>query len=89
MQNLFRSIGLSVIVAGSFALATDCLAQTGAAQPSAVVVPVHMLPKQMIVLATVMHSDHNSCYLQDLQPEDDSSMVLICGVEQPRVSFSP
>lgn len=54
------------------------------------IVPVKMQPQQMATLAKIMRSKDNYCYLQDLQPEDDSSMLLICGSTPPTaVSFSP
>ena len=39
---------------------------------------MNMKPEQMVMLAKVMHSSHHYCYLQDLDPGDDSSMLLIC-----------
>jgi hypothetical protein len=91
-------------VAGSLAFTTESFAQTTSAtkvtngsghlsgpEPSepVIVVPIHMARKQMMALAQIMHSDRNSCYLQDLQPQDDSSMIMICGVDQPVASFAP
>jgi hypothetical protein len=51
---------------------------------------VRMRPQQMAILKTVMNSKYNYCFLQDLQPQDDSSMVLICSAAPPTVdSISP
>lgn len=75
-----------------------CLAQASqqdgsSAMPSTVqpyTVKVNMKPMQMAMLAKIMHSGHSYCFLQDLDPLDDSSMVLTClPGRPPTVSFSP
>jgi hypothetical protein len=53
-------------------------------------VKVNMKPEQMAMLATIMRSGKNYCFLQDLDPGDDSSMVLICQASiPPTVTFVP
>ena len=91
-----------LIAALSFATASlgplPCRAQTSLPVNSAAtssttrpyIVPVRMRPQQMAILKTVMNSKYNYCFLQDLQPKDDSSMVLICSAAPPTVdSISP
>jgi hypothetical protein len=53
-------------------------------------VKIDMKPAQMARLAQVMHSGHSYCFLEDLDPGDDSSMLLICLPNPPPTStFSP
>ena len=56
-------------------------------QTGAVKIPI--ADNQREPLARVMHSKHNSCFVEDLDPGDDSSMIMVCGVAQLKTQFSP
>jgi hypothetical protein len=45
--------------------------------------------QQFIDLANIMHSDHDSCLIEDMNPNDDASMIILCGMEQPKTTFVP
>jgi hypothetical protein len=66
---------------------TEAPATTAGVRPY--VVKVNMKPEQMQALVKIMHSNRDNCYLQDLDPGDDSSLVLICGIEPATETFAP
>jgi hypothetical protein len=66
---------------------TEAPAATSGVRPY--VVKVNMKPEQMQALVKIMHSNRDNCYLQDLDPGDDSSLVLICGTEPATETFAP
>jgi hypothetical protein len=50
----------------------------------------HMAPEQKATMMAIMKSGHQNCFVEELNPGDDSSMILICGVGGPTTTtFSP
>lgn len=105
MKSISRIFGLVVAFGGCASYSSICFAQTSTftdpsnpskaasvVSPSTLpvtLIPVHMSKQRMEALSMIMHSDHNSCFLEDLQPDDDSSMLVICGVQQSVFSIDP
>jgi hypothetical protein len=54
-----------------------------------IIMKVTLPPAQMKKMADMMRAGYNNCYVEDLDPGDDSSMLMICGVQQPAESFVP
>jgi hypothetical protein len=89
----FIALGSSLVYFGlgipSSLAQTTSSTQTVMVKPYILKVPM-MKPEQMKALEKIMHSDRDSCFLQDLDPGDDSSMILVCGIDpQPTVTFTP
>jgi hypothetical protein len=105
MRCRFQLGGAMVALAIFTTSGTRCLAQTSGSTGQTnrvesvsagsspalpvVLVPIHMSKQRMEELSTIMHSKRNSCFLEDLDPGDDSSLIMICGVEQDVASFAP
>ena len=90
--------GLALLMTGS-----DCLAQPTstssstettqqATPPRPMMRPVafklNLDPADMQKIAAMMHAGHGMCFVQDLDPGDDSSLIEICGLPN-RLSFQP
>jgi hypothetical protein len=43
----------------------------------------------MTKVLTMMRAGHNHCVVEDLNPGDDSSAIVICGIEPATVTFHP
>jgi hypothetical protein len=52
-------------------------------------VQVSVPDSQKEALSRVMHSKQNSCFVEDMTPDDDSSMIVLCGIPPEKVIFSP
>jgi len=81
-----------------------CLAQTAStssstgttqqgAQPKTMMRPLafklNLDPADMEKLAAMMHAGRGMCFVQDLDPGDDSSLIEICGIPESTVTFQP
>jgi hypothetical protein len=63
-------------------------AQTAPMRPAMTVSQNAAMPASRI--SPAMPQSPNACFTQDLVPEDDSSMLTICGAHKPEtVSFAP
>jgi hypothetical protein len=62
---------------------------TGPASAAPIAVKITPPPGEMAGLSAVMHSSHNVCYLEDMVPDDNSSMFMLCGVGQEKTIFEP
>jgi hypothetical protein len=40
-------------------------------------------------IAAMMHAGRGMCFVQDLDPGDDSSLIEICGIPESTVTFQP
>lgn len=43
----------------------------------------------MAKVLTMMHAGRNQCVVEDLNPDDDSSAIVICGIEPATETFHP
>ncbi|HVE21428.1 MAG TPA: hypothetical protein VNC39_05585 [Acidocella sp.] len=43
----------------------------------------------MTKVLTMMHAGRNRCVVEDLNPGDDSSAIVICGIEPATETFHP
>jgi hypothetical protein len=46
-------------------------------------------PADMEKITAMMHAGRGMCFVQDLDPGDDSSLIEICGLSESNVSFHP
>jgi hypothetical protein len=54
-----------------------------------IIMKVTLPADQMKKMADMMRAGYNGCFVEDLDPEDDSSMLMICGVRPSAGSFAP
>jgi hypothetical protein len=93
------SAGLACLMTGSYCLAQSTptsspTVSTGQdTAPRTPVMPfafkLQLNPDNMAKIAGMMHSGHSTCFVQDLNPGDDASLIMICGLVTPTASFEP
>ena len=91
--------GLVFLLSGWYCLAqpTSTSGSTGTTQqepqPRAMMRPLafklNLDPADMEKIAAMMHAGRGMCFVQDLDPGDDSSLIEICGIPESTVSFQP
>jgi hypothetical protein len=90
MQRFGYTLGVSLGLLCIGAWITPCWAQSSQMSMTHVepmVFKLHMDPSQMSTLVSIMHSKMDHCFLEDLDPGDDASLVMICGVPEGVTSF--
>jgi hypothetical protein len=95
------SAGLACLMSGPYSLAQSTstsgsgstVTPEPGSPPRTVMMPVvfklQLDPTDMARMAKMMHSGHAGCLVEDLNPDDDSSMIVICGLPMSTVSFQP
>jgi hypothetical protein len=54
------------------------------------VLKLHMTPQQRATMVAIMKAGSENCFVEDLDPADDSSMILVCSVGgATATTFSP
>jgi hypothetical protein len=101
---LRKSFPLIVSVSLAFASGSYALAQSTSTSGSTDTttqqdsVPKEMMPfafklnldhASMAKVLTMMHAGRNQCVVEDLNPDDDSSAIMICGIEPATETFHP
>jgi len=96
---LMVSAGLVCVMSGSYCAAQPASTPSSSATttqqntPSRMMMPVafklNIDPADMARLAAMMHAGRSMCFVEDLDPGDDSSMIAICGLPASTVSFAP
>ena len=100
---LRKSFPLIVGVSLAFASGSYCLAQATSTPSSTETTQQDNAPKAMVPFAfklnldhdsmskvlTMMHAGRNQCVVEDLNPDDDSSAIVICGIEPATETFHP
>jgi hypothetical protein len=82
--------GLAFLTSGSYCLAQPASTSNSTAttqqegQPRPMMRPLafklNLDPADMKKVAAMMHAGRSMCFVQDLDPGDDSSLIEICGV---------
>jgi hypothetical protein len=91
MRRFSCLLGLNLAILCVGALAIPCSAQSdemSEAKVKPMMFKLHMDPSKMSELVSIMHSKMNHCFLEDLDPGDDASLVMICGVPEGVTRFS-
>lgn len=92
------SAGLACLMSGSYCLAqpastSSSTATTQQETPPRTMMPLafklNLDPADMTKMAAMMHSGRNGCFVQDLEPGNDNSMIAICGLPVSTVTFEP
>lgn len=91
--------GLVLLMSGSACLAQPASTSSSTAttqqetQPRPMMRPLafklNLDPADMEKIAAMMHAGRGMCFVQDLDPGDDSSLIEICGIPESTVSFQP
>jgi hypothetical protein len=99
---LIVSVSLAC-ASGSYALAQSTSTPDATSDSTATTTQQDNAPKEMVPFAfklnldhasmtkvlTMMHAGRNQCVVEDLNPDDDSSAIVICGIEPATETFHP
>ena len=92
------SASLAFLMSGSYCLAQPASTSSSTAttqqdtQPSTMrpmAFKLNLDPADMKKLAAMMRAGRGECFVQDLDPGDDSSLIEICGIPESKVTFEP
>ena len=91
--------GLALLMSGSYGLAQPASPSTSpeTTQPGTPPKPMmrplafklNLDPADMQKITAMMHAGRSMCFVQDLDPGDDSSLIEICGIPESTQTFEP
>jgi hypothetical protein len=90
--------GLALLMSGSYCLAqpastSSSTTTTQQDTPPATMRPLafklNLDPADTAKVVAMMHAGRGMCFVQDLNPGDDSSLIEICGIPESKVTFEP
>ena len=91
--------GLAFLLSGWYCLAQPASnsGSTGTTQqepqPGTMMRPLafklNLDPADTEKIAAMMHAGRGMCFVQDLDPGDDASLIEICGIPESTVTFQP
>jgi hypothetical protein len=90
--------GLALLMSGSYGLAQPASTANSTATPAEtqtrpmmtpLAFKLNLDPADMQKIAAMMHAGRGMCFVQDLNPGDDSSLIEICGLPESTQTFEP